>query len=248
MKTEGLTQLRNAYPLSEFIRSPDPLFRPVDMATAPDGTLYITDMYRGIIRRRPWAGRGTYLRRRSSSTSWTRSSPRPDLAADATTAWSATAPQPRMLNETPAQLVAHLSPPERLVARHRAAAARAQAGQVRRAGAAEARGHARRHESARAASTRCGRSRVSARSTPALVREQLKDADPPMRIQAIRASETLYKAGDRSLGGRLSRCGEGRRHRRRIQAMLTLERAQGRRICSRSSRRRRPRTRRAAFS
>ena len=42
---------------------------------------------------------------------------------------------PRMNNETPAQLVTHLSAPERLVARHRAAAARAQAGQVGRAGA-----------------------------------------------------------------------------------------------------------------
>ena len=29
----------------------------------------------------------------------------------------------------------------------------------------------------------------------ALVREQMKDANPRMRIQAIRASETLYKAG-----------------------------------------------------
>jgi mono/diheme cytochrome c family protein len=30
------------------------------------------------------------------------------------------------------------------------------------------------------------------------VREQMKDADPQIRIQAIRASETLFKAGDRS--------------------------------------------------
>ncbi len=49
MKTEGLTQLRNAYPGSEFILSTDPLFRPVNMRTAPDGTVYIADMYRGII-------------------------------------------------------------------------------------------------------------------------------------------------------------------------------------------------------
>jgi mono/diheme cytochrome c family protein len=32
----------------------------------------------------------------------------------------------------------------------------------------------------------------------ALVREMLKDADPQIRIQAIRVSETLYKAGDKS--------------------------------------------------
>ena len=32
----------------------------------------------------------------------------------------------------------------------------------------------------------------------ALVRDEMKDANPRMRIQAIRASETLYKAGDKS--------------------------------------------------
>ena len=64
VKAEGLTQLRNVYPLSEFIRSTDPLFRPVDMTTAPDGTMYITDMYRGIIQQATWSGRGTYLRKK----------------------------------------------------------------------------------------------------------------------------------------------------------------------------------------
>src|SRR6185503_11343706 len=33
---------------------------------------------------------------------------------------------------------------------------------------------------------------------PALVREQMKDPNPRMRIQAIRASESLFKAGNRS--------------------------------------------------
>ncbi|MCB0633546.1 MAG: hypothetical protein KDD15_27625, partial [Lewinella sp.] len=61
---EGLTQLHNVYQeqQSEFIRSSDPLFRPVDMATAPDGTMYIVDMYHGIIQEGQWAQRGSYLR------------------------------------------------------------------------------------------------------------------------------------------------------------------------------------------
>ena len=48
---DGITRLANAYEdqHSEFIRATDPLFRPVNMITAPDGTLYIVDMYRGII-------------------------------------------------------------------------------------------------------------------------------------------------------------------------------------------------------
>src|ERR1043166_6193280 len=64
VKTEGLTQLKNVYPLSEFIRSTDPLFRPTDLTTAPDGTMYITDMYRGIVQESQWSGPGTYLRAR----------------------------------------------------------------------------------------------------------------------------------------------------------------------------------------
>ena len=46
---DGLTYLRNAYEKSEFIRSTDPNFRPVNMTTAPDGTLYIVDSYNNRI-------------------------------------------------------------------------------------------------------------------------------------------------------------------------------------------------------
>ncbi len=64
VKTDGLTQLKNVYPYSEFIRSLDPLFRPVDVATGPDGVLYLADMYRGVIEGAPWAMKGTYLRQK----------------------------------------------------------------------------------------------------------------------------------------------------------------------------------------
>lgn len=60
--TEGVTRLRNAYPGSEFIRSTDPNFRPVNMNTAPDGSLLIVDMYRGIIQEGNWVRPGSYLR------------------------------------------------------------------------------------------------------------------------------------------------------------------------------------------
>ena len=59
---DGVTTLSNAHPQSEFIRSTDPNFRPVNMKTAPDGTLYIVDMYRGIIQERNWTKPGSYLR------------------------------------------------------------------------------------------------------------------------------------------------------------------------------------------
>ena len=55
---EGLTQLRNVYPGAEFMTSVDQLFRPVNISNAPDGTLYIADMYHGIIQERQWSGPG----------------------------------------------------------------------------------------------------------------------------------------------------------------------------------------------
>ena len=79
---DGLTQLRNAYPKSEFIRSTDPLFRPVNMATAPDGTLYIVDMYRGIIQEGTWVQEGSYLRKKIQQYGLDKvDPPRPHLAA-----------------------------------------------------------------------------------------------------------------------------------------------------------------------
>jgi mono/diheme cytochrome c family protein/glucose/arabinose dehydrogenase len=59
---DGVTHLSNAHPKSEFIRSTDPNFRPINMVTAPDGTLYIVDMYRGIIQESSWTKPGSYLR------------------------------------------------------------------------------------------------------------------------------------------------------------------------------------------
>jgi mono/diheme cytochrome c family protein/glucose/arabinose dehydrogenase len=46
---EGLVQARNAYERGEFLASTDERFRPVNLYSAPDGTLYVVDMYRGII-------------------------------------------------------------------------------------------------------------------------------------------------------------------------------------------------------
>jgi hypothetical protein len=43
---------RKAYERGEFLASTDERFRPVFLANAPDGTLYIADMYRGIIEHR----------------------------------------------------------------------------------------------------------------------------------------------------------------------------------------------------
>ena len=45
-------RIRKAYERGEFLASTDERFRPVWIANAPDGTLYIVDMYRGVIQQR----------------------------------------------------------------------------------------------------------------------------------------------------------------------------------------------------
>ena len=49
---EGGLTARNAYEEAEFLASTDERFRPVNAYSAPDGTLYVVDMYRGIIQHR----------------------------------------------------------------------------------------------------------------------------------------------------------------------------------------------------
>jgi mono/diheme cytochrome c family protein/glucose/arabinose dehydrogenase len=52
--SDGTRSARVAYDSTEFLRSTDERFRPVNLATAPDGSLYVVDMYRGIIQHRTY--------------------------------------------------------------------------------------------------------------------------------------------------------------------------------------------------
>jgi glucose/arabinose dehydrogenase/mono/diheme cytochrome c family protein len=107
---DGVTRLANAYEdeQSEFIRATDPLFRPVNMITAPDGTLYVVDMYRGIIQQANWTRKGSYLRKQIEARNLQREIGRGRIYRVRHESF-APGPQPRMLDETPAQWVQHLS-------------------------------------------------------------------------------------------------------------------------------------------
>jgi mono/diheme cytochrome c family protein len=109
---DGVTRLANAYEdqHSEFIRATDPLFRPVNMITAPDGTLYVVDMYRGIIQEANWTRKGTYLRGQIEARDLQKEIGRGRVYRLRHEKF-APGPQPRMLDETPAQWVQHLSHP-----------------------------------------------------------------------------------------------------------------------------------------
>jgi mono/diheme cytochrome c family protein/glucose/arabinose dehydrogenase len=195
VKTDGLTQLRNVYPGSEFIKSMDPLFRPTDVTTGPDGAIYISDMYRGMIEGAEWAKEGTYLREKIKQYQL-------DKVVHHGRIWRLTyegiprdRTAPRMLNETPAQLVTHLSHPngwwrdtaqQLLVLKQDKSVVPSLQRIVRSSPNLLARFHA--------LWTLEGLNALDA----ALAREALRDREPRMRIQALRASETLYKAGDHS--------------------------------------------------
>ena len=184
VRTEGLTQLRNVYPRSEFIRSLDPLFRPVGVANAPDGTIYIADMYRGVIEGAPWAKEGTYLWEKikqyqlnkvlSHGRVWRLTYE--GMAPDRT--------KPRMLQETAAELVQHLSHPNGWWRDTAQQLLVLKQDQVGGAGAEDARPRRRRTSSR--GSTRCGRSKGSAASTPLSCARYSATRIPRMRIQALR--------------------------------------------------------------
>src|SRR5688572_687222 len=195
VRTEGLTQLRNVYPRSEFIRSLDPLFRPVGVSNAPDGTIYIADMYRGVIEGAPWAKEGTYLWEKIKQYQLNKVLGHGRVWR---LTYEGTAPdrtKPAMLRETAAQLVRHLSHPngwwrdtaqQLLVLKQDRSVVPALQTVVRSSKNPLARVHA--------LWTLEGLGSLDA----ALARELLNDADPVIRAQAIRASESLYKAGDTS--------------------------------------------------
>lgn len=107
---DGITRLSNAYDETEFMRTKDPLFRPVNMVTAPDGTLYVVDMYRGIIQEGNWTREGSYLRGAIQDNDLDKEVGRGRVYRLVHEDFEK-GPQPKMLDETPAQLVKHLEHP-----------------------------------------------------------------------------------------------------------------------------------------
>ena len=192
---DGVTILCNAYEKSEFIRSTDLNFRPVNMMTAPDGTLYIVDMYRGIIQESAWVDSKSYLRPVVQKYHMEDNFGRGRI-------WRVVhddfkpGPPPRMQEETPAQLVKHLDHPngwwrdtaqKLLVLRGDKSVVPSLIQMARNNPNHLARIHA--------LWTLEGLEAIDG----AFIREKLKDEHPQVRIAAIRASETLLKNGDASL-------------------------------------------------
>jgi mono/diheme cytochrome c family protein len=108
---EGKTVLTNAYDKKEFMASTDANFRPVFSATGPDGCLYILDMYHGIIQEANWTGNGSYLRKEIQRYGLDKHINGGRIYRLVHDDFKPHFENPHMLDETPAQLVQHLTHP-----------------------------------------------------------------------------------------------------------------------------------------
>lgn len=106
----GRRVLRNVYPQSEFIRSTDANFRPVNSATGPDGTLYMVDMHQGIIQESAWVPEGSFIHKAIKWYGLDKNIHNGRIYRLRHKDFKLGS-KPKMLDETPAQLVEHLSHP-----------------------------------------------------------------------------------------------------------------------------------------
>lgn len=220
--TDGLTTLHNVYQdqQSEFLRSTDPLFRPVDMTTAPDGTLYITDMYHGIIQEGQWTQRGTYLRTKIEQYQL-------DKVVGLGRIWRITyegkdrnKTQPRMYAAKSADVVKYLDHPNGW---WRDAAQQVLVQRKDRSVVPQLTTLALHDKSVDSRIQALWTLEGIGALTPGLVQQILTDTNPRMRAQGLRVGETLYKAGDKSLESAYQRALTDANTDVRIQAMLSAK-------------------------
>ncbi len=218
--TDGLTQLQerpSAVRVPALDRSALPAGRHHERArrlALPDGHVHGDHPGRAV--RRPElvsAAQGRAATRSTSSTTGAAS------GASPTRGRTPDRQRPQMYRDTPAQLVKHLEHPngwwrdtaqKQLVLRQNKSVVPALVTMARTSSNQLAKMHA--------LWTLEGLGALDAR----LVREQMKHPDPKIRIQAIRASETLYKAGDKSFANDYRAMLKDADTDVVIQAMLTI--------------------------
>jgi mono/diheme cytochrome c family protein/glucose/arabinose dehydrogenase len=193
---DGITYIDNAYPGSEFIRSTDPNFRAVNMMNGPDGCLYIVDMYRGIIQQGNWTKPKSYLRGVIDQYGLDKNIGHGRIYRLVHEDFKRDTTKPKMLDEKPAKLVAYLEHPngwwrdtaQKLIILSRDVSVAPALEQVAREAKLDlARMHA------------IWSLEGLGALTVDFVREKLKDKNASVRRAAIRAGETLYKAGKQEL-------------------------------------------------
>ncbi len=192
---EGVTYLNNPDGKKEFIRSSDANFRAVNMATSPDGCLYIVDMHRGIIQEGNWVGEGTYLRKVVQQYQIDKNFGCGRIYRLVHKDFKR-GPQPKMLDESISDLVKHLEHPngwwrdtaqKLIILKNDPSIAPALKRMARNSDNHLTRMHA--------LWTLEGLDILD----KDLIREKFADKHPAVRATAIRVSESLFKKDDQSL-------------------------------------------------
>ncbi len=217
---DGVTYLTNPYDKAEFIRSRDPNFRPVNVYNAPDGTLYVVDMYRGIIQEGNWVKDDSYLRKVVKQYELDKNFGRGRI-------WRLVhddfkpARAPNLQNAKPSRLVDDLDHPngwyrdtaQKLIILKKD---KSVVPSLVRMAKKDKNHLARIH----AIWTLEGLGTLDS----SLLREKLHDEHPQVRIAAIRASETLLKKGDVSLESAIKSLVSDKDSSVVIQVMMTANR------------------------
>jgi mono/diheme cytochrome c family protein len=195
---EGLSYLQNKYEKegSEFIQSTDPLFRPVDMATAPDGTLYIVDLYRGIIQEGEWTQEGSYLRTKIQQYQMDDIIGNGRIWRLSYEGMPRNTQKPRMYEESSKELIGHLEHPNgwwRDMAQQTLILNQDKSIVPDLITMAESSPN----ELARIHALWTLEGLGGLKSD--LIKKFTEDPNPSIRIQGLRAAETLYKYGEKSL-------------------------------------------------
>lgn len=107
VELEGVLDGVELYPQAEILASTDERFRPVNLNTAPDGSLYIVDMYHGVIQHKEFLS--SYLREQYESRGLDKNNR--EMGRIYRLRWkdNALGKQPNMSQQKPSEWVKHLS-------------------------------------------------------------------------------------------------------------------------------------------
>ena len=107
IESRGILEGTELYPQAEVVASIDERFRPVNLNTAPDGSLYVVDMYHGVIQHKEFLT--TYLRKQYESRGLDKNNRSMGRIYRLRWADKPLGQQPNMSKQTPQQWVAYLA-------------------------------------------------------------------------------------------------------------------------------------------
>ncbi|TCK85856.1 DUF7133 domain-containing protein [Albibacterium bauzanense] len=111
LNKDGKIIIEDVYKEKDWLASADMNFRPLNTYTAPDGTMYIVDMYHGIIQESEWTGPDSYLGKVIAEKGLDKNKGMGRIYRVVHDDFERDTTKPNMLNESAAKLVTYLDHP-----------------------------------------------------------------------------------------------------------------------------------------